>query len=312
MKKISIIVPIYNEEDIIKDFHASLIKEILKISDYKISIKYILDKSTDNTKLILQKIASSCDKTIIVCLSSRFGHQQSLMAGIDLSLDDDAIIMMDGDLQHPPALIQDLLKEFENGHDIVNTIRLDYNKFNIVKTLFSKFFYWFFKLMTNQKINSSSADYRLISQKISKIISNNFKEKNIFIRGIISFIGYKQTFIKYFPDDRKKGNTKYSFIRSVIFAIQSIVAFGARPLYFFFIIGIAIMLLSLIFIMLLLVQYFVGSVAPPGWYTVVLLLFFFSGLNLLFMSIIGIYIGSTYEEIKKRPTYLIEEIIKKN
>ena len=310
MKTISIIVPVYNEQDIIKDFHESLIKEINKIKDYNFNIKYVLDKSTDDTKLILSKIVSTCKKTSVICLSSRFGHQQSLIAGIDQSLNEDAIIMMDGDLQHPPSIITDLLKEFEKGYDIVNTIRLEYKNFSLIKTFFSKFFYWFFEIMTNQKINRNSADYRLVSKKISKIISEDFKEKNIFLRGVISLIGYRQTYIKYNPQDRNKGKSKYGFIKSIIFAVQGIIAFGARPLYLCFLIGLLLIFISIAIVAILIVNYFLGSAAPPGWHTIVLLLFFFSGLNLLFMGIIGLYIGASYEEIKKRPMYLIEEIIK--
>jgi len=310
MKTISIVVPLLNESDSINQFHDSLIKNINLIKNYNINIKYVLDKSSDNTKLLLSRIVEKCNKTIVICLSNRFGHQQSLIAGIDHSLDDDIVIMMDGDLQHPPSLIQDLIKEYEKGYDVVNTIRI-YKKFSLLKSFFSKLFYSFFKIVTSQNLKTGSADFRLITKKVSNIISKNIKEKNIFIRGIINFIGLKQAYLSYETKERENGYSKYNFFKSVTFALQSIVAFGAKPLYFCFFIGVLIMFLSFLFIIYILIFYLLGISAPSGWYTIITFLFFFSGLNLFFLGCVGLYLGATYEEVKKRPIYIIEEIIKK-
>lgn len=312
MKSVSIIVPLLNEEQSINKFHEELKNSIKVIQNYQIQIKYILDKSDDNTKLILTEIVKNCNQTSVICLSNIFGHQHSLIAGIDQSLDQDIIIMMDGDLQHPPSLIQRMLKEYEQGFDVVNTIRLNYKKFSFLKSFFSNIFYSIFKFLTSQNIKTGSADFRLISKKVSQIISSSYREKNIFLRGVINLIGLKQTHLTYQAHERLGGFSKYNFIKSIFFALQSTVAFGAKPLYFCFFVGLSLMLISFIVIIYFLIIFLLGSDAPSGWYTIIILIFFFSGLNLLFLGIIGLYLGASYEEIKKRPLYIIEDIIKKN
>lgn len=308
MKKIAIIIPIYNEEKVIQKFYLELRKEIRKIKKYKFIIKFIIDKSKDNTVQIVKKICLRDKKLQALILSHRFGHQPALMTGIKNSLNSDAIIMMDGDLQHPPKLIKNLIKKYEEGYEIVNTRRVE--RYFSIKNYFSNFFYFIFKIITQYDLLSGSADFRLINQKIAKIIASKFKEKNLFLRGIIVFMGFRNCSINYLSDKRYYGHSKYNLLLSIKFAVSSIIAFTARPLYLIFFIGIFFLFINVFVLAYMIYYYIYYSFVPSEWFTLLIILLALSFL-IFIVGIIGLYIGAIYEEIKNRPYDLIQEHINK-
>ena len=300
MKKISIIVPVLNEEKVIEQFHKTLSDELKKINNYDFDIKYILDKSKDKTKEIIIKIVSKSKNTTLISLSKRFGHQISLLAGIDYSLNSDAVIMLDSDLQHPPSEIINLIKLYEKGFNIVNTSRVDKSKKTFISNLFSALFYKFYRLLTSNEIKNFSADFRLTSKKVNEIISKNYREKNIFLRGIVNTIGFNQVYHYYNVGERFAGNSKYNILEKLKFAFKGIISFGPRLLYLLSFLSLILFFIGLLFVLINL-NFFINNI-------IYFLVFYF--IILMFhLTMTGIYLGALYEENKSRPLYIVEELI---
>ena len=177
LKKIKILIPVYNEEKNIFLFYSLLLKTIKKIKKYNFRIIFVIDKSQDATEDKVYLLCKNYKNVGAIILSRRYGHQQSLLAGINNSLNDDAVIMMDGDTQHPPNLINTFLKKFEEGYDVVNTERI-YNN-NFLRNTINQIFYSLFRFFSGYSLKNNSADFRLINKRVVKLISENFKEKNI-------------------------------------------------------------------------------------------------------------------------------------
>lgn len=315
VNNISIILPVYNEEDVLRSFYNSLINEIKKISDYKFRILFVVDKSKDKTEVIIRDLINNSSEefpTRAILMSARFGHQECLVAGINNSLESDAIIMMDCDFQHPLSLLRDLLQKYKEGYDIVNTIRNSNIHSNIVKKIGTLIFYKIIKCITNIKLSENSADFRLINKKIAKIISHEYKEKNIFLRGVISSIGFKSTNINYNYDKRLLGETKYNFSKMLTFALNGIFSFSNRPLYFILYTGLVLFFFSLVCIIYYILTFFLDLNLPKGWSSLIVSIFLFGSIQLIFIGILGVYIAKIFDEIKKRPSFLISEIIEKN
>ena len=300
MKKISIIVPVLNEEKVIEHFHKMLRVELNKINNYLFDIKYILDKSKDSTKEKIIKIVSESKNTKLISLSKRFGHQISLLVGIDHSLESDAVIMLDSDLQHPPQEIKNLIKLYEDGYNIVNTSRTDKFKKTFFSNFFSALFYKLYRLLTSNEIKNFSADFRLISKKVNQVISKNYREKNIFLRGIVNTIGFSQVYHNYNVGDRYAGKSKYNILEKFKFAFKGIISFGPRPLYLLSFLSLLLFILVST-VAILKVEFFINHfIYFLSFYLIVL----------IFLStMIGIYVGALYEENKDRPLYIVEEII---
>lgn len=230
MKKINIILPVYNEAEVVDSFNAALFEVIESLKDkYLFEVIYILDKSEDNSLDMLRMICKLNKNVKLLALSRRFGHQMSLLAGIDKS-DGDAVIMMDSDLQHPPSLIPEMMAKFENGYDVVYTIRQDSTNIGFLKRVSSKLFYRMINLISPVPINESAADFRLISKRVAKLFQEQIRERNQFLRGLLSWIGFKSIGIPFQVAPRFAGKSKYSISKMVQFAAHGIVSFSRAPL----------------------------------------------------------------------------------
>lgn len=309
MKTLTVISPVYNEAAVIENFYCALKVQLEKLSGrYTSKILFVMDRSTDETLTILKKIARSDKSLRILVLSSRFGHQMSLLAGIDNS-DSDAVIMMDCDMQHPPELIPDLLAEFEKGSDVVYTIRKDTKKVNFLKRISSKWFYHLVNRISEIPINESAADFRLISRRVAMVLKEQFQERNMFLRGLISWIGFTQTGVPFTVRQRIAGKSKYSIGRLLSLSMFGIVSFSKKPLQAAIFVGIAFAGFGFIMAIITFIQYFNHISLPSGWATLIILLSIFSGVQLIFLGIIGEYIGGIFDEVKGRPRYIVEEKI---
>jgi len=309
MKTLTIIAPVYNEEEVIERFYTVLKAELDQIKErYDSKILFVMDRGTDGTINVLKKIATSDPSVQVLALSSRFGHQMSLLAGIDHA-DSDAVVMMDSDLQHPPELIASMLQEFEKGTDIVFTVRENTEKIGFFKKTLSKLFYRCINLMSDTHINENAADFRLVSRRVLKVLQEKIRERNIFLRGLISWIGFKQTALPYSAQERPGGKSKYSLGRRVQLAAHGVFSFSKKPLQASIFLGALFALCSFVFGVATCVQYFLTSSFPSGWATMVILLSGFSGIQLIFLGIVGQYIGNIFDEVKGRPHYLVEEKI---
>ena len=245
MKHIRIILPVYNEEESILEFYKELKLNISKIENYIFDTLFIVDKSTDNTEKIIQEICENNKNVEAILMSSRFGHQECIYAGLEYSKKYDAVIMLDCDFQHPIELIDKMIKKFSSGYDIVNSKRLENTQRSFFKRIGTSLFYNLVKKYALPNIEKNSADFRLLSNKIVKIILDNFNEKQILIRGIISLIGFNSCTIEYKENQRKYGKTKYSFFNMLKFAINGIISFTSIPLYIIFFTGFVTTLLSI-------------------------------------------------------------------
>ena len=306
---LQVICPVYNEEDVIFLFHDALFKVLRSIENrYQWKIMYVVDRSNDNTMDILKKISDRDKRVQIISLSSRFGHQMSLVAGID-HCDSDAVIMMDSDLQHPPELIPELLDVFEQGNDVVYTIRKEPKDNNLFKRLGSNSFYRVMGWLSDIPLSPGEADYRLISRRIVDIFKNSIRERNQFLRGLFSWVGYNRCGVTFEPSERAKGESKYDWARIFRFASTGIVSFSKKPLQYAILLGLLFSILGLVFGLYIFVTFFVSNSIPSGWTTLGVLVSIFGGVQLFFMGIIGEYIGAIFDEVKARPLYLIEESV---
>lgn len=312
--ELAIIAPVYNEEQVIPQFYARILRvmnELESNGSVVTRLIYVLDRSRDSSLSLLTDIANRDNRVTVIALSSRFGHQMSLLAGIDHAKDSDAVIMLDSDLQHPPELIGVLLNHFRNGADVVYTVRKDTEKIGLLRKWAGNTFYKLLSSISNIQINPNAADFRLISGKVAKALCDDFRERRMFLRGLFTWMGFEQVSVEFVAEQRAAGTSKYSLSRMIQLASAGILSFSTKPLHIGIFIGISLSLLSIVLILLTIASYFIDKSIPSGWTTVVILLLFFGGVQLIVIGIIGAYIGGIYEEIKSRPRYIIERLIGK-
>lgn len=302
-KKISLIVPVCNEQGNILKLY-KVVDGIFQKLSYEYDIIFVDDGSIDNTLDLIKSIAENTHSVKYISFSRNFGHQSALKAGIDFS-DADCIISMDGDMQHPPEIIPQLLDKWENGYDVVYTIRNDDKTSPFLKRKLSAAFYGFLNRISDIKIQKGAADFRLISRKVVDVLKN-LDEYNLFLRGLVTWVGFKQFAIEYAPGHRMNGNTKYSYKKMIGFALNGITSFSDKPLYLAAYLGCIFALLSILYL-----PYAIGSYlfhyTISGWTSIIVTLSFFGGLQLMILGIIGIYLGKLFMQSKNRPLYILKE-----
>lgn len=303
-KSIAIVIPSYNEATNIDVLIQALNETIININ-YNIKFIFVDDGSSDETVAILKEKSKEYHHIYYLELSRNFGHQNALKAGIDLVKNDvDAIISMDGDMQHPPKIIPKLIEKWEEGFEVVYTIREEDKKLGFVKNKTSNLFYGMMNKLSDIKFEPGTADFRLIDKKVAQVFSD-FTENELFIRGIINWVGFKQYAIHYEPNERYSGKSKYTLGKMMRFAVQGITSFSTKPLSMAIILGISLSVMAFIFyISYVLYSIYYGHVIS-GWASVITTVVFFGGLNLVVLGIIGVYIGKLFMQSKGRPNYLI-------
>ncbi len=308
-KSLSVICPVYNEQEIIKQFIIELVKVLKSVEEnYSWNIIFVLDRSTDSTLEILKEFVNQITNIKILVLSNRFGHQMSLVAGID-HCESDIIIMMDSDLQHPPELIPKLLDAYESGNDLVYTIRNKPSDANPIKRLGSRFFYRLINFLSDVPLESGEADYRLISKRVASIFKNDIRERNQFLRGLFSWVGFTRKGIRYDSAERIYGESKYTWPRIIKFALSGIISFSRKPLQYAITVGLMLSLVGVLLATYSFFMYFYDEQVPSGWTTLSIVISIFGGMQFLFLGIIGEYIGSIFDEVKARPLYIVEDKI---
>lgn len=308
MKTLTVVCPAYNEAEGIRRFYDVLVLELSKLSSYTWSILFVVDGGTDGTFKILKEIASKDGKVRVLKFSRNFGHQMALLAGIDHAKSD-VVITMDSDLQHPPSFIPKLLAEYEKGSDIVYTIRVHDESIGILRKWVGNMFYRFINLISDIPINRNASDFRLISGRVAALIRTSIRERNTFLRGIMSWVGFAQSSLNFTAHRRIAGHSKYSLSRLIQFALFGIVSFSKKPLRAASVVGMLFALFGFGVALVATIQYFTDNTLPSGWATVVVLLSVFGGVQLIFLGIIGEYIGAIFDEVKARPHYIIDEAL---
>jgi dolichol-phosphate mannosyltransferase len=310
MVKLTVVTPVYNEEQVIESFYRRTRQVLDALPDVDAKLIFVVDKCRDRTVEILRGLAAEDPGITVLALSARFGHQMSLLAGIEKARDADAVIMMDCDLQHPPELIPQLLANFAFGYDVVYTLRKDTEDASRVRKLAGNLFYRMLSLISDALINANAADFRLISGRVAKILVEQYPERNMFLRGLFSDIGFKQTGIEYIAEKRHAGQSKYSFSKMLQLAVAGILSSSTKPLQLGIIVGLGFSLLSFLFMLFAVAKFFVVQSLPSGFTTLVVLVVMLSGIQLIVLGIMGSYIGGIFMEVKGRPRYIVEEEIR--
>ena len=302
MKTIEIVVPCYNESGNIRALYegvSSVFKE--KLSGYALKMLFVDDGSRDGTLELLKNLSESDDRVSYLSFSRNFGHQLAVKAGLDYS-EGDAVISMDCDLQHPPALIPDMVAKWEQGYEVVATLRTYPKETPKKKRKSSEHFYKLLNLLSDVEIKEGSADFRLLSKKVVEVIKE-MDEKEPFLRGMVPWVGFKQVYIPYMAEQRFAGESKYTVKKMLQLAITGVTAFSVKPLYFAVFLGFGFSLLSLLYIPYVIYSFLNGS-EISGWASLIMTIVFFGGLQLIILGIIGVYIGKIFKQTKERPSYI--------
>lgn len=307
MKTLTVVCPAYNEAEGIETFYNALADVLSDLREYTSDVVFVVDGGEDATFEILSEIAKKDLRVSVVKFSRNFGHQAALVAGIERATGD-AVITMDSDLQHPPELIPSLVAAYEKGSDIVYTVR-ENEKINPLRKIAGNIFYWLMGAIADVTINANSSDFRLLSRKVVFVLKEHIHERDVFLRGMTQWIGFQSTTIAFTPQKRVAGVSGYSFSKLVSFALSGVVSFSKKPLRAAAVIGALFALLGIVFIVNTIFEYFVYGTLPPGWASVVILLSIFGSVQLLFLGILGEYIGVIFDEVKKRPRYILDKEI---
>jgi len=298
---LSLVIPSYNEEENIPLLF-DLIKENLK--NYEYECIFVDDGSSDNTFNQIKKLAENNSTVSGISLSRNFGHQIALLAGISQAKGD-VVIMLDADGQHPPKVINELIEQYKKGYDIVNTKRLQTADTGFFKNTTSKLFYKIINKLTDVKIEPSSSDFRLMSRKAVDAFLK-FEEKDRFTRGLISWMGFKQTFVEFKAPERMTGTSKYTLKKMVRFAWDGITSFSSKPLKFSMFAGLFSLLFGAVYSIYVLIEFIAGNTIP-GWTSMMLIILVLGGIQLLSLGIIGEYLSRIFNESKNRPHFFIKE-----
>ncbi len=308
MKLLSVIVPCYNEEENVKDFYDELMKteKFFCQKEVDFEIIYIDDGSKDGTVAEVRKLHEFDKRVHLVSFSRNFGKEAGIYAGLQHAKGD-FVVMMDADLQDPPALLPEMYSHLESGeYDSVATRRVDRKGEPPIRSFFARQFYSLINKMSNADIVDGARDYRLMSRKfVDAILSMG--EYNRFSKGIFGWVGYRTKWLEFENVERKKGETKWSFWKLFLYAIDGIIAFTTAPLAFASILGCLFCFLACVLIITIIVRTLVFGDPTSGWPSMVCIISLISGVQLFCMGIVGQYLSKTYLEVKKRPIYLVGE-----
>lgn len=305
MRTLQVLCPVFREEEVILEFHERLRAGVESLRDrYAISFIYAVDPASDGTEAILLDLAERDHEVRVLVMSRRFGHQAALIAGMDIS-DADVLVMLDSDGQHPPELIPRLVAEWEGGAQIVQTIRRDGAETGFLKRMTSAMFYKLISRIGSIDLKAGAADYRLLDRNVVEVIRDGLQERNMFLRGVIAWVGYRIAFIEFEPLPRLRGASKYRPSILFNFALQGISAFSKTPLRLCTITGLLVASLSMAVGATLVIAYLFGHGGVAGWASLMTFVSFLGGLQLFFMGIFGEYLGQVFDEVKGRPRYLV-------
>jgi dolichol-phosphate mannosyltransferase len=300
---VDLVIPIYNEEAVLMTFHQKLLS-ILDELPYHFWIYYVDDGSQDQTQELLEQLSLTDSRVKPISLSRNFGHQAALTAGLE-NTHSEIVISLDGDGQHPPELIPQMIDLYKQGYDLVLTERLESKKASFKKSS-SSFFYWIINQLGDTKITPGAADFRLMSRQVVDALMQ-MPEYHRFLRGMIAWIGYKSIILPFVPSERIAGQSKYTFKKMFNLAFDAIFSFSLVPLqiglaagFFFFFLAF----LEVVYVLSLWIGGNRDSLAP-GWSSLMFIILMVGGFLMINLGVIGAYIGYIYQEVKRRPIYLV-------
>jgi len=302
--KYSIIVPVFNEEEVIQQTYQRLIT-VMDSSDAPYELLFINDGSKDRTEEILIEIGITDARVKLINFSRNFGHQVAISAGIDYA-QGEAVVIIDADLQDPPELILDMIEKWMEGYEVVYAKRLSRKGESFFKKQSASLFYRTLRSMTDIDIPLDTGDFRLMDRKVVQQMKG-LREKNRFVRGMASWVGFRQTAIEYERDERAAGETKYPLKRMLKLSMDGITSFSYKPLKLASYAGGLLAITGLIYMFYVFYLKIFTAATVPGWSSLIIIQLFFSSFVLILLGVMGEYIGRIYDETKNRPLYIVRD-----
>lgn len=303
--KYSIIIPMYNEQEVIEHTYDRL-KQVMDTTDEAYELIFVNDGSRDRTVELISMISEFDPNVRLIDFSRNFGHQIAISAGMDYA-QGDAIVVIDADLQDPPEVILDMIAKWKEGYEVVYGKRLKRKGETLFKKVTAKVFYRILRSMTSFDIPIDTGDFRLIDRKVCDVL-RGLKEKNRFVRGLVSWIGFRQTMVEYVREERFAGETKYPLKKMIGFALDGITSFSYKPLKIATYVGFTLSIGSFLYLLVVVFQKLFSGFPVQGWASIVAVNLLFNGIILMILGVIGEYIGRIYDESKGRPLYIVREV----
>jgi len=304
-KLISLVIPCYNEQDVIEETLDRLAQLGKSLHDYAFEIICVDDGSRDKTYELLRAAAETMPGLRIVKFSRNFGHQIAVTAGIDAA-GGDAVVLIDADLQDPPEIVSQMIAKWEEGFDVIYGVRTSRAGESAFKQVSARGFYRFLNTLSEVPIPLDTGDFRLMSRPVVEVLKS-MPERHRFVRGMVAWIGFKQTALPYERAERFAGESKYPLRKMVRFAMDGILSFSTKPLRLAVGLGLTSAAVAMVGIAYALALRIFSSVWVEGWTALMIAVLFMGGVQLLSLGIIGEYIGRIYSEVKRRPLYIVDE-----
>ena len=304
MKKISVVIPAHNEEGNISLIYQRIKEVFSKLENYRFEIIFVNDGSRDNTQKVIEDLAQNHEEVKYIEFSRNFGHQPAVKAGMDCSTGN-AMISMDADLQHPPELIPELIKKWEEGFDIVFTIRTYPKQISAFKRKTSKLYYKFLTRISDVNLSEGGgSDFRLMDASVVDVV-RNMNEADIFLRGLSNWMGFRRVGIPFTAGERASGESSYDLKKMMRSAFTGITAFSVKPLYLAAYLGFIFSAIAAVGYGTYVIHSFIAGTEISGWASLIMTVVFFGGVQLIIMGIMGIYLGKIFKQVKERPNYII-------
>ena len=308
MKKISIVIPMYYEEEVAEECYNRVVNVCRRIENYEYEIIFVNDGSKDKTLEILENIANNDKNVKVISFARNFGHQPAVTAGLKY-VTGDAIVIIDADLQDPPELIPEMLKLWEQGYEVIYGKRKKREGESKFKLLTASMFYKTLNALSDVEIPKDTGDFRLVDRKVVDVV-NSMPEHNKFLRGLFSWVGFEQYAFEYERKERFAGKTKYPLKKMLKLASDGIIGFSTKPLKLLGGLGAISILISLCILIYALISFACDlNNLTAGWTSIMVSITFFAGVQLMSIWLISEYIGRIYDETKKRPQYIIKKTI---
>jgi len=302
--RLDFVIPVYNEGPSLGGFHASLVQALASLP-HELRFFYVNDGSQDDTGKILAELAQADARIRPITLSRNFGHQAALSAGLEAA-SADAVVMMDGDGEHPPALVPEMVRLYEAGYDVVQMQRLDAGRGRRFKRASGAAFYWLINRLGETHIAEGAADFRLLSRDAASAL-RQLREYHRFYRGLVEWIGFRSVILPYTPAPRLAGGSKYSLRKMLRLAGDGLFSFSLAPLRLALVIGTLFLALLVVEIVYVLSFWIRGAerALVPGWSSLMIMLTMSSAISMLLLGILGFYVGMIFQEVKRRPVYVV-------
>jgi glycosyltransferase involved in cell wall biosynthesis len=309
MKLLSVIVPCYNEEENVRDFYQELFKnkDFFEEKEIEVEVLYIDDGSKDGTVREVKKLRAEDERVHLLSFSRNFGKEAAIYAGLQKAKGD-LVVLMDADLQDPPALLPQMYQYIEEGYDSVATRRVTRKGEPPIRSFFARMFYRIMNKISKTEIVDGARDYRLMTRQVVDAILS-MTEYNRFTKGIFGWVGYETKWLEYENIERRKGETKWSFWKLFLYSLEGIAAFSTVPLTMASVLGVVFCLFAFLMIGITIVRKLCFGDPTSGWPSLVCIIMLVSGVQLFCLGIVGQYLSKTYMEVKKRPIYLVKEDI---